>query len=415
MDLTTPGTILFDPKALGLDPDGDNIYHFTTINIVRGVTVKLSGRKINGPVFWLAQGDVTISGTVDLDGEDGMSVNVTPYINPASRIPAYPGAGGYPGGVGAYDPNNLAQEGGGPGGGRTRTASWGGGGSYGSSAASSCSNSLAGNTYGNNFLVPSGGGSGGGGGERNTGNSRCQGGGGGGGGGAILIASSTSISFDTLGASTSYSIRALGAFPGTGNCGGGGGEWPGGWGSGGAVRIVAPTVKMKGGVAAIGVERTSSDYYNYNAFWNFTSCGHGLDNLGGAGRIRIEALTFPNGLPSVFGPVTFGAPSNLFLPTQQPSLAAISVDGSPVAVSPNGNFNFPDTTINNASPVKVDIAAKFIPLGTIVKLYVYSENGPDQTINSSPLTGTLAASTATATVTLPPGFSRGFLRAVWTP
>src|SRR5215510_14154314 len=64
LNLTTPGTIAFDPKTFNppLDPDGDNVYHFTTINIGVGVTVKLSSKILNGPVHWLAQGPVTIGG-----------------------------------------------------------------------------------------------------------------------------------------------------------------------------------------------------------------------------------------------------------------------------------------------------------------------------------------------------------------
>jgi hypothetical protein len=50
-----------------------------------------------------------------------------------------------------------------------------------------------------------------------------------------------------------------------------------------------------------------------------------------------------------------------------------------------------------------------------VKLYVFSEGGPDQIVNSTPLSGAVEQSTATASVVFPPGFSRGFVRAVWTP
>jgi hypothetical protein len=74
----------------------------------------------------------------------------------------------------------------------------------------------------------------------------------------------------------------------------------------------------------------------------------------------------------------------------------------------------PDVAINKATAVTVNIAASNIPIGTIVKLYISSENAVDQTVNSTPLAGTLASSTATASVTLPSGFSRGFVRATWT-
>src|SRR5882762_10024 len=98
LNLTTPGTIIFDPKTFNppLNPAGDNVYNFTTINIAAGVTVKLSSKVLSGPVYWLAQGAVTIDGTIDLNGEDG-----APNTKLAStRIPAAGGAGGYSGGIG---------------------------------------------------------------------------------------------------------------------------------------------------------------------------------------------------------------------------------------------------------------------------------------------------------------------------
>jgi hypothetical protein len=105
LNLTTPGTIIFDPRERKLDPDGDNIFHFTTINIAAGVTLKLTAQKINGPVFWLATGDVTIA------GEDGLHGT----FNPSERIPAIAGSGGSAGGIGG-NLSNLPQPGNGPGG-----------------------------------------------------------------------------------------------------------------------------------------------------------------------------------------------------------------------------------------------------------------------------------------------------------
>jgi len=86
--LTTPGTVLFDPRTFTprLNPSCDNIYHFTTIHIGKGVTVKLSSNILNGPVFWLAQGPVQIDGVIDLSGEHG------------GTTPSSGGAGGFAGG-----------------------------------------------------------------------------------------------------------------------------------------------------------------------------------------------------------------------------------------------------------------------------------------------------------------------------
>jgi hypothetical protein len=135
---TTPGTTLFDPAAFTppLNPAANNIFHFTSIHIGKGVVLKLSSKLLHSPVFWLAQGPVEINGTIDLDGADG------------APTPALAGAGGYPGGSPGkpgYRPGAFKS---------------------------------------NVFLVPLFGGSGGGGGETQ---------GGGAGGGALLIASSTSI------------------------------------------------------------------------------------------------------------------------------------------------------------------------------------------------------------------------------
>lgn len=136
--LTAPGTVIFDPRSFNppFNAAGDNIYHFTSIYVGKGVRLKLSAKLFQGPVFWLAQGPVDIEGTIDLDGADG------------DRMPALAGAGGYPGG-------GIGQSGYGP--------------------ASFKKNA---------FLVPLVGGSGGAGGPTT---------GGGAGGGALLIASSASI------------------------------------------------------------------------------------------------------------------------------------------------------------------------------------------------------------------------------
>ena len=136
--LTVPGTVVFDPRTFAplLNPSCDNVYHFTSIYIAAGVTVKLSSNLLSGPVFWLAQGPVVIDGTIDLNGAD------------AARVPSVAGAGGYPGGA-------------------LRSPSYGPEGS------------------GRNvFLVPLVGGQGGAGGPTD---------GGGAGGGALLIASSISV------------------------------------------------------------------------------------------------------------------------------------------------------------------------------------------------------------------------------
>lgn len=379
LNFATPGIIDFNPRTNvpPLDVDGDNVFHFTTINIGAGVTVRLTGQVFNGPVVWLASGAVTINGTLDLRGENGQAN--TYLVN--LRRPSVPGAGGYSGGVGGRvtDPPTMpAQPGSGPGGGAEGVLPTG--------------NAGIGTFTGNQFLVPLVGGSGGGGGALNsTGQSTDSfGGGGGAGGGAILIASSVSIDGNA-------SINARGGLGGAGqlvsSCqsflGGGGG------GSGGSVRLVAPVLNLLGtidvGPAPVG-------------------CGQ---QRTGDGRIRLEAFQFQS-IGVLSGPFTTSSPSNVFLSTAPPSVRVSSVGGVPVPPNPTGSFQVPDTTITSSAAVTVSVEARNIPLGTILKLYFFSENGPDITTDSTALQGTIALSTATAQVTFPVGFSRGFVRATWT-
>jgi hypothetical protein len=163
--------IIFDPTQFHGSQVGANIFNFTTITIPAGVTVKLSGNTVNGPVFWLAQGNVDIEGTVDLSGRNGYAAGTQSFY----RVPAVPGSGGYAGGVGGVGAQ-LAQPGGGTGGGAAGNPYGGGGGAFG----------------GNQFVIPLVGGSGGGGGFNAYNNGIFQAGGGAG-GGALLIASSTQI------------------------------------------------------------------------------------------------------------------------------------------------------------------------------------------------------------------------------
>lgn len=371
LSLTTPGTVVFDPKSFNppLDPDGNNVYHFTSITIGPGVTVRLRGPELNmAPVFWLASGPVQIDGTIDLNGEAGHTGSVVL----ANRRPAIPGAGGYPGGIGGI-PGSQHQEGAGLG--RGQICGHGGGAGH-NGTGCGCG---GGATYGNNFLIPLLGGSGGAGGE---GNGR-HGGGGGAGGGAFLLASSVSI-----------------AVNGSITAGGGRGESPlnGGWGgggSGGAIHLLAPTLSGTGAIRADG--------------------GTSGVNCGAPGRIRLEALQHLLTGTISPGPIRATPFTRDLTPASLPSVRVVSIGGVPVPPDPTGSFAVPDVTLDQGSAVTVAIEARNIPPGTVVKLHVFSEGGPDQIVNSTPLAGTAAQSTATASLTFPPGFSRGFVRVTWTP
>lgn len=356
----------FDPVTRGLDLDGDNVYNFTTINIGPGVIVRLTARKINGPIFWLAKGDIQVDGIIDLNGEDGLKVE--DYLAGAPRVPAIAGAGGFPGGVMAFG-GSPALPGSGP----------GGAGASGSAGhANAPFGPTGGAAYGNNFLVPLLGGSGGGSGPLGSG---------GAGGGALLLASSTSIRIN--GGITAKGGRGLGNLPGNAASGNG---------SGGEIRLVAPILSGSGNLNVAGGENSFAQ-------------------PGSSGRIRLEA--FQRNFTGTSSPALIAAtPFGLYLPpttVSTPSfIRAVKVDGVSVPPNPTGSFTIPDVTINQSMAVTVELEAHNIPLGTKAKLYIFPETGTDQIIESTPLTGTVALSTAMATINnLPPGFSRGFVRATW--
>ena len=210
----------------------------------------------------------------------------------------------------------------------------------------------------------------------------------GGRGGALLIASSVSIT--VTGIITANGGAGLGAAAPTS-----------GGGAGGSVRLVAPTIAGNGSItAAGGVDGNSSQ------------CGQGTNGI-----IRLEFFqsTFTG---SLGGTSYVATPVNLFLPasTAQPSIMVTSIGGVAVPASPTGSFTVPDVALNSTSPLAVNIQGTNIPAGTTPTLYFSTENFPSQQIVATPLaaTSTAGITTATATVTLNPGWSLGYIIANWT-
>lgn len=365
-----PGqTIVFDPTTLNtpLPANHGNIYNFGTITIPAGVTIKLSAQNLGGPIYWLASGAVDIEGTVDLSGAAGYAA--TNLVS--QRNPSIPGAGGFPGGVGGNGgpgssyPLEVGQ---GPGGGAVCTSA----GDY---------IGTGGGFTANQFLVPLIGGSGGSGSDRGG----TFGTGGGAGGGAILIASSVSITINGT-------INAAGGGADINNYAGGG--------AGGAVHLMAPTIQGNGSVSV--------------------AAGAGTTYCAGArnGLARLEAFSqlFSG---SISGTQASSTPYNTFVPTSgaTPQLTVVSVNGVAASPNPLGNFTNPDVTFSASGAVPIVINGQNIPAGTQVNLQIYSQNGPDIVLSNA---GTLTATTGSATtltvmVTLPPGFSRGFISASFTP
>jgi hypothetical protein len=132
--------------------------------------------------------------------------------------------------------------------------------------------------------------------------------------------------------------------------------------------------------------------------------GAGTYSNGGAGasgRIRLEAYTLSALL-------TYSIPPSVTQPgsttvTNNPTLTITSVGGVTAPGSPGGAYGSPDVVLANTTtkPVTVTLAATNIPVGTPVTVRVIPQDGDASTVTSTALSGTLASSTATATITLP--------------
>src|SRR6185295_1920137 len=68
------------------------VFNYTTVNIPAGVTITYTRSSTNKPLTILANGDVTIAGTINIDGKPG-------NINGLGGLG---GPGGYSGGTGGY-------------------------------------------------------------------------------------------------------------------------------------------------------------------------------------------------------------------------------------------------------------------------------------------------------------------------
>jgi hypothetical protein len=370
------GTIVFNPASFNppLDPDHDSVYHFTTIKIPTNLTVRLSAEVLGAaPVVWLASGTVDIAGTVDLSGMRGHRYD-------EAVVPSSAGAGGYPGGTGET-PIQTWTLGKGPG---TPRGSGSGAGHVVAGTGASTPD-LNGMPYGNDFLLPMVGGSGGSGGP--AGGSGVIGGGGGAGGGAFLLASSISINL-------SGSINANG---GSGGFSNGAPTAHGGGGSGGSIRLIAPII--------------SANFTSSLQAQGGQSSGAGI---GSKGRIRIESYQHQFDGP-IIPPPLLATPSPVFPPASTPAVRIVSIGGVAVPANPTASFVAPDVTLDNAATVTIQLAGSKIPVGTVVHLTLTPETGPTLNADSTPLAGTFDASTATASITVPHGFSRFSVQASWTP
>ncbi len=341
----------------------DGVFNFTTVNIPSGVTVTFKKNSKNTPVTILAQGNVTVAGTISLNGANGSNL-----------IPGAAAPGAYNGGTGGilYQVGKRGEGPGSGGGGSPRTNDYwagggGGGGGYSTSGgvggSSYSAGGSGGGTYGNERILPLIGGSGGGGGG---GTNSYVGGGGGGGGGSILIASSGTI--NVSGTITANGGRGSnGQFHGN-SCDGGGG---GGGGSGGSIRLVANVISGNGSITAAGGDGGSECRNSGGA--------------GGAGRIRLETAVIErtSGTNPAMS-LLLGEPQPLNA-TNLPTLTITSIAGVQVPADPRGTFGSPDVTLpfSISNPVTVIVTGTNIPVGTAV------------TVKTTPSVGTPASATGT--------------------
>ena len=366
----------FNPTAdIEIQLPADGILNYTTINIPAGVTVTFTKNNDNTPVYILATGDVTIAGTISVNG-----------TNPSGIYPGQSGPGGFGGGVGGT--YSLAGgKGLGPGGGNPGIVSGGyglgaGGAGFGGVGAMGGGSGGGGGTggaaYSNDQILPMIGGSGGGGGG-GSGNSsyRNGGGGGGGGGGAIVIASSGTIT-------VTGSITANGK-----NGAGGGGYYAsgGGGGSGGAIKLMADRITGEGTISASGGSGGPG-----GAAYN--------GGTGSVGRIRLEANTVTR-TAATTPTYTYGHPGTVFV-ANIPTLRITAVGGVSVPENPSGQYGSPDIVLpsSTTNPVTIEISATNIPVGTQVTVRSTPENGTASTATSTGLTGTNAASTTSVSITI---------------
>lgn len=198
----------------------DGVLNYTTITVPAGVTVSFTPNAANTPVTMLATGDVSIAGTVNLDGTKSTCCIVSPGF-----VPGKPGGpGGFAGGAGGMGGlvNTFGSPGLGPGGGLPVTTNTSA--QYGAYGAP--------NTF-MSFLPLFGGSGGAGSPQFNSSGTIFAGEPGAGGGGAIVVASTTKITVTSTGTITARGGDHASAF--VSNI-----QQTGGVGSGGAIRLVAP-------------------------------------------------------------------------------------------------------------------------------------------------------------------------------
>ena len=298
IDLSQAAAAVWDTPSSSSGTNGSNagngvydseqwavVFKYSSVTVEAGATLTFTNHPSRAPVVLLVSGDVTIDGSVNLNGKN--------WSSPPNL--AEPGPGGFRGGTGCYSYGACSSPGFGVGGGNT-ASNVGYGGSYGGTGSGGPA------TYGNPSLIPLIGGSGGG------GDQDGQLSGGGGGGGGILIACEGTLTING-------NIIA--------NGGSGRNSHPThtGGGAGGGVRLVADNLAGNGMLSAVG--------------------GGGY-NSGGLGRIRVEYINDQSSLQITPSPSVVqlddSSTALIWPPADGPRVRILSIGGEMVSEDPRASF-----------------------------------------------------------------------------
>ena len=330
------------------------VFKYSSVNVAVGATLTFKNHGSRAPVVWLVSGNVTIAGTVKLDGQNSITTG-------AARL-AEPGPGGFRGGNTSGTVGTGSGPGFGPGGAQiVHNQRNLGNASYGSLAPTGSSN-----IYGNPSIIPLLGGSGGSGAGGDQGYGLNEQDGGAGGGGAILVASANGITINGL-------ISARGGDDSNR-------VWPytTGSGSGGGIRLLSDSLTGAGEISAIG----------------------GVALKGGNGRIRLERVSNNTSMAVVPAPsvvdLSAGASALLWPPTGAPEVKIISLGGQPAPADPKSGFGTSgaDVSIPTATTTPAVIETTNVEQASQVKVritprdtYDFTEVNAtyDSTVSASPL------------------------------
>ena len=344
------GKGIYDPAKWAV------VFKYSTITIAEGATVTFKNHPSRAPVVWLASGNVTINGTVNLDGQG-------PVLPPGL---SEPGPGGFRGGSGNFAPGATEAAGFGPGGGKRRALDQ----TYGYVGAAGSHGSAGWNgpaTYGNPALIPLVGGSGGGGRESSA--NVPNGNSGGAGGGAMLVACAANLTI-----SASGKLQSNGGSGQTLASANQHYDYPSG--SGGGIRLVADSLSGNGVVQALG----GLGYYT-----------------GGLGRIRIERVSNSSNLqvtPDTSPvPLPDGSTLQLWMPDNGPIVRIVSIGGNPPPADPRAEFGSlgADVSLPQVTTTPVVIETTNVESASVVSVRVTPRSDGDFTSTVASVTETVSA------------------------